>query len=105
MDSRSVALAMLALVACAGPEPEVTNVVVADAAPAGHVRVEIEVANRSSGHGEATLEVSLVNRDSGVEIVAERTLELAGHQRVHLTADIPAPLGTYEARVRARYPD
>jgi hypothetical protein len=69
------------------------------------VRVEIDVANRSRGHGQATLEVSLRNRDSGVEIIAHRTLELRGHQRVHLTADIPAPRGTYEARVNATYPD
>lgn len=109
MGSRSLAWVhvslLVALVGCAGPDPEVTRVAVTDTARSGVVRVDVDVVNRSRGHGQITLEISLVHRGDGTTIVAERTLDLEAHQRSHVTADIPAPEGPYIARARAMYPD
>jgi hypothetical protein len=105
MGAKSLALTLLLAVGCSGPRPEVTRVTVADAAPTGYVRVELDVVNRSGGHGQATIDITLVSRGTGATILSERTLELTAHQQVHLTVDVAAPRGDYDVHATAIYPD
>jgi hypothetical protein len=110
VGARAVAALTAAAVAgaiaagCAGPAPAIERVEVVEPRLPGHVRVELVVANRSGGHGQVQLEISLW-AGPGRTLTDERPLELDGHQRLELTFDIAAPDADYVATARAIYPD
>jgi hypothetical protein len=105
VGARALAILVATLVACAGPDPAIERVdIVAPRLP-GQVRVELVVVNRTGGHGQVQIEIRLRDARSRGEVAAERPLEIAGHQRLELIVDIPAPDGEYTAEARALYPD
>lgn len=104
MDARSlIALWATALLGCAGPDPSVRDVRATPSPQPGATRVSLELVNDG---GKGSVELHIVLRgDAGSEIHAERTLEVAPHQRVHYETDIETPPGTYSVSAAAEYPD
>ena len=109
MGTRAVIAASLVLAACSGPDPVVERVAVAASPVPGHTRVAVDLANRSGGHGQIEIVITLQPADAGartgIAFVAERTHHHDGQQRAQLIADLETPPGVYAASVRARYPD
>jgi hypothetical protein len=101
MDARS--LIVFFLVACAGPDPVVTNATATPSPRPGATRVSLDLENRAGG---GQVEVQLELRDSQGRVVrAERTIEIDRHQKLHVEADIETPPGTYTVRAKVEYPD
>jgi hypothetical protein len=103
VDSR--ALIAIALAACAGPRPEIdaSTVAVAPDRP-GVQRVTIDLANRSGGHGEVELQITLRGASGGC-IRASQQVELDAHEQLRIYVDVPAPPESYTVDVRSEYPD
>jgi hypothetical protein len=105
VDTRAlIAAALLALAGCQGPRPSVSDVRVTPSPLPGRYRVEAVVTNGSGGEGQIEVRIRLRDRDGGRVIEDERDLELRGRETAHLTADIEAPRGDYDADVKAEYP-
>jgi hypothetical protein len=101
MDARS--LIVIVLVACAGPDPIVTNATATPSPRPGATRVSLDVTNRA-GKGQIAIQLEL--RDGqGHVIRAERTVEIERHQEVHVEADVETPPGAYTVTAKAEYPD
>ena len=105
MAARALALVGVLVAACAGPDPVIERVEVVGSRQPGYVRVELDVANRSHGHGQVQIDIWLRSGSPPHTLAAERSLELDDHQRLELAVDIAAPDGHYTAEARAIYPD
>jgi hypothetical protein len=99
-----VMLALAATAACAGPDPVVEHATVGPSPQPGCMRVTALVRNRGRGHGQIEVEVVLRDRAARRTIHADRELELEAHETVELSADIPAPPGSYDVVATAKYP-
>lgn len=105
MGTRSLIGCCIALVACAGPRPEVdpSSVSVAASQP-GYQRVELVLHNQNGGHGEVTVDITL-HGAGGHTVKTSRQVELRGHETIELATDVAAPADHYAAQVEAKYPD
>lgn len=99
-----IAAALLSLTGCPGPRPSVNDAQVRPSPLPGRYRVEATVDNRSRGEGQVDVRIQLRDRRTGHTVEADRDLQVHGHEQAHLTADIEAPPGEYDAQVEAEYP-
>jgi hypothetical protein len=104
MGARSLAFALLFAAACQGPRATVEDIGVAPSPLAGRYRVAATVVNHSHGQGQVELKIELHDPATGRTIKDERDLELEGHERARLVADVQAPPAAWVARVHAEYP-
>ncbi|MFN8534830.1 MAG: hypothetical protein U0556_14935 [Dehalococcoidia bacterium] len=100
-----VAAALLWVVNCSGPRPEVRDVRLqapeSDGAP---YRIEVEIANPWRGHGQAAVTIRLIDTDRGLTVIEQRKIALEPDEQTVLVAEIAAPPGRYTPQVEVRYP-
>jgi len=104
VGARALILVVPLWLACSGPRPSVDGVRVTPGPLPGRYRVEATVTNRARGEGQVEVRIELRDRRSGRVVETERDLPLHGHEEAHLTADVEAPAGDWDARVSADYP-
>jgi hypothetical protein len=94
---------LLLWLGCRGPQPEVLEATLGRAPEPGKVRVEALLRNHG-GDGQVSLDVRLIERDSGRVIEEEKSVEMQRHEQQRFVSDLAAPPGNYRVEVKAEYP-
>jgi hypothetical protein len=104
MGSRQLTALLLLAAACAGPDTAIEAVTSAPSPRPGCTRVTVDLLNRGRGHGQVEIQITLRDSTADRTVTAERTVELAEHQRIQLVTDVETPPGSYSVAARAEYP-
>ena len=92
------------VVNCSGPRPQVESVRLLEPESEDHpYRVEAEVRNQGRNGGEVSVVFELIGSDGAI-YRAKQNYELEEHETLRAVAEIEAPRGSYEPRVKALYP-
>ena len=106
----------LALIGCGGPRPQLNSVRIIKADPNSMIqRLDIEIENTSSGEGQVSVLVRLIQGGSGLVLRSQsqskprvyqqqaRT-QLKPYEILHLLFEVSAPPGIYQPKVEVQYP-
>jgi hypothetical protein len=88
-----------------GPAPEIESMHVVPPIRAGDsYKLDVEIRNRGTGEGEASLQARLRDSASGVVYIKESTVDLKSMDRVHVVLEFFAPNGSYTPQAECKYP-
>ena len=100
-----VALTVLWVANCSGPEPKVAGVRLQEPTEeGGPYRIDALIQNEGPGHGQVEVMFRLVNRATGQTVEEDKETALEPRERTLVTVEIKAPKGDYEPRVEVEYP-
>ena len=90
---------------CSGPRPELRRVrLTPPSVVGGAYQMEAVVRNSGPGHGQVAVIFTLRDTRTGHTYQQDESADLSAGETAVLSAEIPAPPGTYTPNVEVQYP-
>lgn len=101
----AIALSFLWVWKCSGPDPAIVGVQVTEPVESGApYQIEATVKNRNQGKGQVVVNFTLADSDTGEVYEGSEEVDFDGEETAKVTAEIQAPLASYDVKVKAFYP-